>query len=81
MSHGSPWNHWRNAIALFGSIALLTGCAVGPNYKRPVVESPAAFRSENGPPNSAYADLAWWEVYKDGTLQALSQEALTNNYD
>src|SRR5581483_8099793 len=32
-------------------------------------------------PNAPYADLAWWEVYKDNTLQGLIREALTNNYD
>ncbi|HTL54051.1 MAG TPA: efflux transporter outer membrane subunit [Candidatus Limnocylindrales bacterium] len=81
MSSDSPWSHWQNAVTLFGSFALLSGCAVGPNYKRPVIESPAAFRSENQLPNLAYSDLAWWEVYKDDTLRALIQEAFTNNYD
>jgi multidrug efflux system outer membrane protein len=60
---------------------LIAGCAVGPDYKRPVVESPAAFRAERESNNSPAAELAWWEVYKDDTLQALIREALTNNYD
>ena len=59
----------------------LAGCAVGPNYKRPVIDSPPAFRSENQSTSRAYAELTWWEVYKDDTLQTLIREALTNNYD
>jgi multidrug efflux system outer membrane protein len=62
-------------------VVLLSGCAVGPNYKRPVIDSPTAFRSENQATNSPYSDLAWWEVYRDERLQGLIREALTNNYD
>ena len=62
-------------------LALFGGCAVGPNYKRPEIESPASFRTENDATNRAYAELRWWEVYKDNTLQALIRGALTNNYD
>ena len=62
--------------------ALLAGCAVGPDYGRPGVDSPAAFR---GAPVSdstnSLADLPWWGVFKDPTLQTLIETALTNNYD
>jgi multidrug efflux system outer membrane protein len=60
---------------------LFAGCAVGPNYKRPQVDSPAGFRDDNGPTNTSFADLNWWQVYQDPILQALIREALTNNYD
>ncbi len=59
----------------------LAGCAVGPNYRRPAIKSPAAFRGDNSPTNSSFADLDWWQVYQDAILQALVHEALTNNYD
>src|SRR6266567_4713314 len=65
----------------FVILFLLCGCAVGPDYKRPVAVSPAAFRGDSAPTNSSFADLDWWQVYKDTTLQALVREALTNNYD
>jgi multidrug efflux system outer membrane protein len=29
----------------------------------------------------SYADLTWWEVYEDATLQTLIRDALANNYD
>lgn len=52
-----------------------------PNYKRPAVDSPSAFRDDATPTNSSFADLNWWQVYRDDTLQALVREAFTNNYD
>jgi multidrug efflux system outer membrane protein len=57
------------------------GCAVGPNYKRPAVDSPSNFRSDTSPTNRSFADLDWWNVYEDPKLQSLVREAFTNNYD
>jgi multidrug efflux system outer membrane protein len=65
--------------ALLG--AWVAGCAVGPNYQRPAVDSPSAFRDDNSPTNTSFADLDWRQVYPDDTLQALVREAFTNNYD
>ena len=62
-------------------LVLLAGCAVGPNYKRPPIDSPATFRDDHTVTNSASDVSAWWEVYQDETLQALIREAFTNNYD
>ncbi len=64
---------------LFG--VWLTGCAVGPNYQRPKVDSPATFRGDEAVTNTSFAELEWWRVYRDNTLQSLIREALTNNYD
>jgi outer membrane protein, multidrug efflux system len=63
------------------SAALLAGCAVGPNYKRPTVDTPAAFRFASGAETNSLGDLPWWEVFKDPHLQDLIHTALTNNYD
>jgi multidrug efflux system outer membrane protein len=62
-------------------LMFLSGCAVGPNYKRPAIDSPSAFRAENQTANGPLAELDWWQVYQDDKLQALIREALTNNYD
>lgn len=71
----------RQALVLLCVIGSLSGCAVGPNYRRPAIDSPVVFRGENPPTNAAPAGLDWWKVYQDPTLQALIQEAFTNNYD
>jgi outer membrane protein, multidrug efflux system len=61
---------------------MLSGCAVGPNYVRPKVNVPADFRGAEGAAQQAsYADLPWWEVFKDEQLKALIKTALANNYD
>ncbi|HEV3038567.1 MAG TPA: TolC family protein [Candidatus Angelobacter sp.] len=79
--------HRRIAI-LFLSV-ILTGCAVGPNYKRPATNVPAAFRqpAEDTSTQSSQAsatslgDEKWWEVFQDTELQVLILTALKNNYD
>ena len=62
-------------------LALFASCAVGPNYHRPAINSPATFRDDNAATNGAPQMLGWWQVYRDDTLQALIREAFTNNYD
>jgi multidrug efflux system outer membrane protein len=59
----------------------LNGCAVGPNYHRPPIDAPPAFRGDTALTNGPSAELRWWQVYRDDTLQSLIREAFTNNYD
>ena len=61
---------------------LLGGCVVGPKYKAPAANAPPAFRGQEGPAQAAsIADLPWWEVFQDQTLQGLVSTAIANNYD
>lgn len=60
---------------------LLTGCNLGPKYKRPTVQPPANYYTEQQTTTNSAADLAWWELFKDPVLQGLIREALKNNYD
>src|SRR5579864_2483980 len=63
---------------------LLIGCAVGPDYHRPAVQTPPAFRAPTTQPTpeaASLADLKWWEVFKDEKLQALIRTSLVENYD
>ena len=64
-------------------LVLLTGCAVGPNYKQPPVNAPAQYREVQGPPAppQLLADQPWWEVFHDPELQKLIDEALATGYD
>src|SRR5882672_1261998 len=61
--------------------ALLAGCAIGPDYKRPVVAEPETFRGQATAEAVSLADLRWWEVFQDTILKNLITEALGNNYD
>ena len=60
---------------------VLTGCTVGPNYKRPIISTPATFQGRTASEADSLADLAWWEVYPDPLLGGLIKEALANNND
>ena len=68
---------------VFASVALacLAGCAIGPNYKPPAVGMPVNFRFATNQSASSFANLPWWEVFKDPTLLELINAAVTNNYD
>jgi multidrug efflux system outer membrane protein len=73
--------------AILGSILILmTGCMVGPNYHRPVVRTPTVYRDLSGNPQAqaqaaSFADLPWWQVFRDPQLQELIRTALKENYD
>jgi len=64
----------------------LCACRVGPNYKRPALSVPDQYRNApelttQAPSGDQFAQMKWWAVFQDETLQALIKEALTNNYD
>jgi len=71
--------------ALLSSVAIVTlalaGCAIGPTYKRPTVDVPSDFRFAAYQSTNSFADLPWWEVFKDPTLLHLIRTAVMNNYD
>src|ERR1017187_363778 len=69
---------WTLSLGLWTFVA---GCAVGPNYKRPPVNAPEKFRGETETSTNSFANLPWWQVFHDDTLQNLIRTALTNNYD
>jgi multidrug efflux system outer membrane protein len=69
----------RIRFALLGA-ALLTGCAVGPDYQRPSAEAPQTFRFQ-GNEAGAIADTAWWQQFRDPVLDELIAVALRENKD
>ncbi len=74
-------------LPLVAASLIASACLVGPNYKRPPVDVPAAFRGPAGaapPPDATSASLAseaWWQVFPDPVLQALVRTALADNAD
>lgn len=75
----------RLLSAVVGS-GLLVACAVGPNYRRPAVQTPTTFRNIAGYSQlqaqaASFADLPWWEVFQDPKLQELVRTAIRQNYD
>jgi multidrug efflux system outer membrane protein len=70
------------AVALIA--ILLAGCAMGPNYKRPAVAVPNAFRNAPPPgtdPAASIADTKWQNLFSDATLNQMVTKAIENNFD
>ena len=75
----------RLTVAMLAA-SLVAGCMVGPNYHRPAVQTPTAYRDlgESSPvqaQTASFADLPWWQVFQDPQLQELVRTALKQNYD
>ena len=76
----------RRLISLSLVALLLSGCAVGPDYKRPSVNVPGTYRGAMPleaahPAAESLGDQKWWEVFEDPQLQELIRTALQQNYD
>jgi NodT family efflux transporter outer membrane factor (OMF) lipoprotein len=71
------------AIFVAGALALLTGCAVGPNYVRPTVIAPDAYKEVDGWRVARPADDtirgAWWELFGEPALAALEAQVNVSN--
>ena len=70
--------------ALVGLPLLVASCTVGPNYTRPVIEAPAAYRGADpdpGPDALSLADQQWSATFQDDALRDLIQRAVDYGYD
>jgi NodT family efflux transporter outer membrane factor (OMF) lipoprotein len=71
-------------LLLAGAIAL-SGCMVGPDYKRPDAPVPVAFKEappagwKVGTPMDAIDKGAWWSIYNDPELDRLEREVDVSN--
>ncbi|HEY2907762.1 MAG TPA: efflux transporter outer membrane subunit [Vicinamibacterales bacterium] len=62
--------------------AAFGACTVGPDYKRPPVAAPDAFRAqETATSTTSVGDAKWWDVFEDDALQSLIRVALQQNDD
>ena len=60
--------------------AFLTGCMVGPDFKRPVMDLPDKYRFSEEK-SAEIVNLRWWELFNDPILQSLVNTALEENKD
>ena len=58
----------------------LGGCTMGPDYVKPTVSTPGAYRFAEASVAET-ANTAWWKQFGDPVLDALIDEALTRNYN
>ena len=76
----------KSAALVLVAMGFISGCAVGPNYKKPTVSTPAVYRgltpdeaARNDP--KSLGDEKWWEVFQDEQLRELMKTGLQQNYD
>lgn len=78
-----------NRLALYlivPALLVLGACTVGPNYKRPVVNTPPGYRGDATEPSrppvaQSLGDEKWWNIFQDPELQTLIRTGLKRNYD
>ncbi len=72
---------FRIATAAVLLLGLLSGCAVGPDYHRPYVSSPASWSSpmEGGETDARPVDGNWWKTFHDPILNSLIFRAVRSN--
>lgn len=65
------------------SMALLAGCAVGPDYRRPDFDVAASYKEANGwkpsEPNDVLNRGAWWDIYHDAALDEVERQVGISN--
>src|SRR5262252_3325349 len=70
-----------------GLALALAGCAVGPDYKRPVEAAPTHYKAEElgswkeGKPLDDVPRGPWWEIFNDPVLNDLQQRATGANQE
>jgi len=76
------------SLATLGAMVAISGCRMGPNYKRPAIaNNPATFRGitapdiQQAPGATPLGAQKWNTVFTDPVLQELIAEAIKNNYD
>ena len=72
MSRIRPWS-----LCLLGALA---GCALGPDYQRPDIDTPASY-VQPVQEGESIANVPWWDLFRDPQLQALIRTALAENKD
>jgi NodT family efflux transporter outer membrane factor (OMF) lipoprotein len=75
--------HAARATPLLLALLMLSGCAVGPDYHKPEISVPAAFKEAEGWKLAQPQDEAlrgkWWELYGDTQLNALVEQVTVSN--
>lgn len=70
-------------LAPLALVLALVGCTVGPDYQRPEVAMPTAFKEAKGwtatTPKDNQSKGDWWSVYQDPQLSALMSQVQISN--
>jgi NodT family efflux transporter outer membrane factor (OMF) lipoprotein len=69
--------------ALLAAALLMAGCAAGPQYRKPALDMPAAWKVEapwrEASPRDGAAKGAWWQSFGDARLTTLEEQLMAAN--
>src|SRR5258706_228366 len=70
-------------LPIIWALSLLSGCAVGPNYRAHQSKAPAQWKESlaGGETNSSAATTEWWKNFNDSELDSLVGRAVRSNLD
>ncbi|HET9389132.1 MAG TPA: efflux transporter outer membrane subunit [Steroidobacteraceae bacterium] len=75
--------HTLWTVCVASALALVTACAVGPNYRRPEFNATPTYKEENGWKPSEPADTLdrgpWWQIFHDDLLSSLEEQVNISN--
>lgn len=66
-------------ICLLSFTLLAAGCAVGPNYHKPVVQIEPAYVETNSMATTNSPPVQWWQTFQDPELEKIIAEAAAGN--
>jgi NodT family efflux transporter outer membrane factor (OMF) lipoprotein len=72
----------RFLVAVMPALLALGGCTIGPDYEKPAVAVPAAYKEAGwrpARPADAIDRGAWWSVYRDAELDRLERQIDISN--
>ncbi len=70
----------KNILLIFVISLSFSGCMMGPDFQKPVVNTPTKFHYEMIKADTVL-NLRWWELFQDPQLISLIDTALKNNKD
>ena len=74
------WLFFLSAIILFVSLAAISGCMVGPDYKKPEYQVSATWSAKTVAANEQEL-VNWWTTFDDPNLTLLIERAFQSNLD
>jgi NodT family efflux transporter outer membrane factor (OMF) lipoprotein len=68
-------------VKFFFIALLLAGCSLGPDYKQPALDIPAAWRATSATAAQAWPSAEWWHGFGSPELDQLIGDARQNSFD
>jgi len=69
----------RRAAGIAVLLILSVSCTLGPDYRRPLIDTPIDFRGAES--SDSLANVGWWDLFQDPVLRELIETALAGNKD